>query len=117
MEAKDTVMKERGVDYDANCGQMIACDILPKYIDATKDIEACYIEISVAIDEFVESERKAQAEISFKMGYNQGVEDFTECAKYIEKGRREVVEWVAREFGVDWSQEKEQLKEWNIGER
>jgi len=39
---------------------------------------------------------QAQAEISFKAGV------------------REVIEWTAREFGVDWSSEKEQLKEWGI---
>ena len=37
-----------------------------------------------------------QAEISFKAGI------------------REVLGFTAREFGVDWSDEKEQLKEWGI---
>ena len=32
----------------------------------------------------------------------------------LKQGRREVVEWTARELGVDWSQEENQLKEWRL---
>lgn len=58
---------------------------------------------------------EAQAEISFKVGYDKALAqlaDMTEECKRI--GRREVVDWTAREFGVDWSEEQEQLKEWGI---
>ncbi len=96
MEAKDTVMKERGVDYDANCGQMIACDILPKYVIGSNQRESCYLEISKVIEEFVESERKAQAEIYFKAGYRQGqLDSYTiDFAEGKRTGIREVAEWV-----------------------
>jgi len=79
MEAKDTVMMERGAEYDANCGQVICCDILPKYISPDPEAK-CYIEISTIIEEFVESEREVQAEISFPLGEKEGM--------------RKVVEWV-----------------------
>ena len=58
---------------------------------------------------------KAQAEISFKAGYNKALAqlaDMTEECKQM--GRKEVVEWTAREFGIDWSEEKKQLQEWGI---
>jgi len=100
MEAKDTVMTERGSDYDADCGQIIACDILPKYI---ADVEACYLKISTVVEEFVEAERKAQAEISFKAGIG------------------EVVEWYENEIGKLPTypesfllSRRAKLKEWGI---
>ncbi len=46
--------------------------------------------------ELVRSVAQAQAEISFKAGI------------------REVVEFTTREFGVDWSSEKEQLEVWGV---
>ena len=55
---------------------------------------------------------QAQAEISFSKGMDEGVK--WGYGKGKEAGIREVVEWVAREFGVDWSGEQEQLKEWGI---
>ena len=102
MEAKDTVMKERGADYDANCGQSICCDILPKYIN---DIEGkCYTEISIALEEFVESERKIQAEISFKLGYNQALEEHEWDDNYYkgkQAGRQEVVDYIEEQNDLE----------------
>ena len=43
---------------------------------------------------------EAQAEISFPLGEVEG--------------RRQIVKWVEREFGVDWSGETEQLRKWGI---
>ena len=43
---------------------------------------------------------QAQAEISFPLGEVEG--------------RRQIVRWVEREFGVDWSGETEQLRKWGI---
>lgn len=72
MKAEDTVMLERGVDYDTSCGQEMVCDILPKYVNG-EQIDECYYEISNLIDKFVCSERKQQAEISFKVGIKEVV--------------------------------------------
>ena len=40
------------VEYDAECGQEICCDILPKYIGGSKRFD-CYREISKVVIEFV----------------------------------------------------------------
>ncbi len=72
MIAKDTVMLERGPEYDANCGQEIYCHILPKYV-AKEDHESCYTEVQKVIREFVESERKAQAETTWPIAERAGV--------------------------------------------
>jgi len=53
-----------GADYDANCGQLICCDILPQYLKS--NIEDCYIEISKVIEEFVDSQVQAQWEADIK---------------------------------------------------
>jgi len=106
MGAKDTVMMERGVEYDANCGQTICCDILPKYMSDPES--KCYMEISTVIEEFVESEREVQSDISFKAG--------------VYAGRKEVIEWVKINYNyyygdilpitdIGW---QEKLKEWGI---
>ena len=106
MEAKDTVMKERGADYDANCGQSICCDILPKYIN---DIEGkCYTEISIALEEFVESERKTQAEISFKAGQEEERRKHKDITSYYKgkrdgrlQGRKEVVDYIEEQNDLE----------------
>ncbi len=36
------------------------------------------------------------------------------CLKHRKAGIKEVVDYTAREFGIDWSQEKAQLKEWGV---
>ena len=102
MEAKDTVLKERGSDYDANCGQMIACDILPKYIKDS--VVSCYTELSEIIEGFVESERREQAEITWPVAEKEGM--------------RKVVEWI-KETGTYWIYKDSErlqakLEEWGI---
>ncbi len=88
MKAKDTVMKERGVDYDANCGMMIACDILPRYIMG-EALESCYTELHKIIEGFVESERGAQAEISFKAGYEAHKKELEKTIKFMGLGNED----------------------------
>ena len=110
MEAKDTVMPERGSEYDDECGQEIACDILPKYISGEL-LETCYLEVSRAIERFVELERQAQADISFQAG------------------RNDVVEWIIHNsvdlnqywssllypsFRIDTAEWRAQVKSWGI---
>jgi len=57
---------------------------------------------------------------AYQKGYDKGQEDVCTVgvSDIYEKGElagiKKVVEWTAREFGVDWSHEKEQLKEWGI---
>jgi len=76
MEAKDTVMDDKQTEKAFEEEWRV---------DFREPLPSCAARRAVA---------QAQAEISFKLGHQQGVEDFTECAKYIEKGRREVVEWL-----------------------
>ena len=98
MKASETAMKERGPEYDANCGQEICCAILPKYV-AGEALESCYIEISKVIEDFVNEERKAQAEISFKEGEKLSLEK--QGLAYLEgkqSGIKEVVEWIKRTY-------------------
>lgn len=85
---------------------------------------------------------KAQAEITWKArepeitdarkaGYQQGVEDFTECAKYFDKGKqagiKEVVQWIKVErkcryindvlyYPVYEKTLQAKLKDWGIDE-
>ena len=49
-----------GEDYDANCGQEIACDILPKYIDSQELLSLCYQELCNTIVDFAEHIEVAQ---------------------------------------------------------
>ena len=51
---KLTVVENEGDIYDANCGQTIACDILPKYMTNPNQQEPCYLEISKMVCEFVD---------------------------------------------------------------
>ena len=75
---------------------------------------------------------KAQAEITWDIAYKAGHEkresefvynpDYLDYGKGVksgkligrQEGRKEVVDWTEREFGVDWSEETEQLKKWGI---
>ena len=72
---------------------------------------------------FNASRERYLAEISFKAGEDKG---YAHARQHCEdviipqakvEGMKEVVEWAARELGVDWSEESEQLKKWGINEK
>ena len=46
-------------DFDSDCGQTIACDILPKYLSG-KNLENCYLEVSRIVMESIETRATAQ---------------------------------------------------------
>lgn len=95
MEAKDTVMSEEEIK------QAVA---------STDDKEGMSLAARFYLGTL--SVAKAQAEISFPLGKQVGFEIGIEQGEA--NGRREVVEFTTREFGVDWSEEEEQLKKWGI---
>ena len=64
-QGEPPLLTERGSEYDANCGQMICCDILPEYVSKDK-IEECYLQISSCVEEFAQEERNAQLESDCK---------------------------------------------------
>ena len=47
-----------------------------------------------------------------EFGYEPSWEDFVIAGR--QAGIKKVVEYTKREFGVDWSEEKEQLEIWGI---
>lgn len=62
---------------------------------------------------------EAEVEIAFKAGLeDEKAHWISEIERQVNEahisGIRKVIEWTEREFGVDWSEEKEQLKKWGI---
>ena len=76
MEAKDTVL--------------VGCEIIC-IGEATPPTDLIECPLS-AQDRAVCRERR-QYQAGEKAGHQQGVEDFVACAKYLERGRREAMEW------------------------
>ena len=53
------VLSDEGDIYDADCGQEICCNTLPKYLNG-QNLEDCYLEISKIVQGFVDERIKAQ---------------------------------------------------------
>ena len=92
-------------------------------IDRTyrKDMKSTYLHFKTELD----MQAEITGDIAFKAGHQAGVEDFPECAKYIEKGRQEVVEWLEEQSTNEANGKlyvfveaalETQLKKWGIGE-
>ncbi len=78
---KPEVLSDEGDIFDADCGQAISCDILPRYINKQK-LEACYTEISSGIITFVEERLEAQRDDACRKRDKQWIEWIKEHASF-----------------------------------
>lgn len=91
MEAKDTVMSSQRLDKEYWKWQVAEDIVIP----------------------FEEWVSQAQAEISFKAGYDEALTQLAEMTEECKQmGRKEVVEWLERARKIKVS--KYQLKEWGL---